>query len=430
MLNLSRRLNELDLANMAANHGVLISLFQKYGSHIQTLTIHNSKIDDFTFREILKLCVELKILVISEVAIIKKLPAINSVFIANLKNLSIHYCDWQILKFFMRSQLHTLEINSYLDEGNRKNLVDFLTCQFALKKLKLHGTSLRTLFQNKDVNDQCCFSLTEFCTDNAIGKNSDAVNWNVTTFLNLHDGTLTNVEILGPHNENIAAFALINLKSLSSLTLDCRSLPKNREFYDALADEPCNEMLQNLKLCGFFSQPEFVKVILMKFPQIRNLELDDWSKGSMSTLLQFVSQNLIQIRNLTLTEISGSENIKLQSLKKLSVYFIRSAKKLAKFIGKNDSVDTLNVSLLYNGQIENFVKFLHYSNIKILSVGGNKSSLKNVLNLIQSSPPQMLKLMKLSLVSEEKTKDVRKAITLNVPFNLIDLNLKCKVLMI
>lgn len=443
VLSLQRNLCELELANIAGHHNVLTSIFQRFGYHITKLEICNSKIDDFTFREILRLSPMLNSLFLSEVSIIKKLPAINPIFMPNLKQLSVHYCDWQIFRFISRSQVQSLCVKNYLDEGNKMHLVNFLSSQFALRELILHGTSLRTLFQTEDVNNNCAYSLEKFCIDNAIGKNSDAVNWNVSTFLSLHDETLKNVEICGSHNEHITAFTLLNLNTITDLTLDVRGLPRHQDFYFALADEQRNTVLQNLRLRGFFFQQEFVKAILLRFPMIRNLEMNDWSNGSVSDLLHFISENLVYLQNLTITEISSSENIKLSALTQLTVQYIRNAKKLTSFIVKNDKIEALNVGLVYIGQIPNFVENLRdLSNIKYLSIGGNKTAIKEMLRRLveRNAPPEKLQTLELAIISGEDKEEkeeggsnnrtfARKAIKLNLPFDRKDLNLKFNVLM-
>ncbi|KAG5684530.1 hypothetical protein PVAND_013758 [Polypedilum vanderplanki] len=419
LLSLRRNLRELELSNIAGSHNVLIAIFKRFGLHITKLKISNSKIDDFTLREILRLSPMLQELHVSEIGIIKKLPAINPIFMSYLKRLTVQYCDWIILKFIMRSQIHSLTIKSYLDEGNRIHLVDFLSSQFLLKELMMQGTSIRCLFQNNDISNNCAYSLNKFAIDNTIGKNSDTVNFNISTFMNLHDSTLKCVEISGPNMEHVTAFVLLNLKMIQDLILDVRSLPKDQNFYYALAEEEKCTTLQNLKLCGFFFQQELVKSILLQFPMIQNLEINDWSNGSVSDLLQFISQNLPHIENLTITEISNGEDIKLNALTNLTVQYIRNTNQLSKFIIKNEKIEALKVNLVYIGQVKNLVTSIRdLSNLKYLSIGGNKKALNMIMNLIHANAPQKLQTLELSMISDEKGgNDARKAIKLNFPLN-------------
>ncbi|KAL7030717.1 hypothetical protein ACKWTF_006762 [Chironomus riparius] len=424
-----RYMNELDIADIDGNHNVLCALFKKYGCQIMKLKISNSKIDDFTFREILKYCPALKELQLAEVSVIKKLPAINPVCMTDLKVLSVIYCDWEIFKFFTRSQVKSLIIKSYLDEGNRKDLVRYLSFQRKLKEMTLHGTALRTLFQNNDVLGNCLYNLHSLRIDNGIGKNSDIVNLNIITFVNLMDDSLNNVEICGPHNEEMTIFSLLHLENVRSLVIDVRGLPKSREFYQQLENDPKNPNLDSLKLVGFFFQQEYaIKSILLKYPMIRDLEIYDWGNGPISNLLVFISQNLPYLRNLKITEITNNENIKLNALQNLTVQYIRNARKLTNFIVRNNSVETLNIGLVYIGQVTEFANDLKDLNsVKHLSIGGNKTALRKLLTLIHQEKPEKLETLELSLVCEEKNAS-QKSIKMKLPFDPFDLNMKFKVL--
>jgi hypothetical protein len=434
VLQLNRNINEFELADINGHHNVLTAIFQRHGWHLTKLRISNSKIDDYSFRELLKSCINLKEITLSEVEIVKKLPAINPVAMASLKNLTILYCNWVVFKFFYRTLINSLTVKNYFDEGkNRKYLVDFLERQYQLKDFTIHATALKALFLQNDFIDNCSFSLQNFSID-TVGKNSDQTNFNLKLFLSLHADTLKSFEIIGPHNQEIIAFVLINFNNLEELSLDVRGLPKNHEFYEALENDEKNLMLKNLKLCGFFFQIEFVKIVLMKFPAIKNLEINDWSKSSSTNILNFVSNKLLQLEQLTITEISNAETNKFQSkLKKLTVHYIQNMYNLADFIAKNDTVEDLNVNLIYIGQINNLINDVRQlDNVKHLSVGGSKTALQKIVNLIKYEQQWLkLKTLKLSLVNEEKLSSTAdyKAIKFNLPFDPIDLNLKCNVLL-
>lgn len=424
-----RNVSHLELSGIdGKSHSVLNALFERFGLKVNKLTISNSKIDDFTLKEILRISVALKELTLCEVTIIKKLPTINPVRNESLKTLSVQYCDWEIFKFFMKTQLSSLKIKSYLDEGNRLNLINFLATQYRLKELVLLGTSLRCLFQQNDLNSH--FSLETLHLDNAIGKNSDNVNWNVTAFLHQHEETLNNIDITGPHSEFISTYVLSNFENLHSFALDVRGLPKDEIFYEILENQAPNITLKNLKLCGFFFQRENVKKILLKFPAIKNLEINDWGNDSLADILDFISKNLVQLENLSITEISS--NIKFQALKKLNVNYIRNSQKLVKFIVENNGIEMLKIGLVYISQIQKFVvdlKSLH--NIKHLSIGGNKTALRAILNnlMLTRDLPEELKTLELLIIAGDDKLDVeKKAMKFNLPFDPIDLRMKYNVL--
>lgn len=399
-------MQNIEISGVTGSHDELVKIFKKYGAIVRSLTIANSKIDDFTFREILKNSDSLETLVLSEVSIVKKLPAINPVSMRKLRSLTIYHCDWNILKF-ITAQVKCFDVKSYLDEGMKCSLINFLAQQYKLKELFLRGTSARTLFQQDDMINACNFALTKFTLDQDFGKNSDNVNWHITAFLSLHVDTLKNVEILGPHCDHINGFVIANIEHLDTLALDVRSLPKDLEFYDMLEGDP-NMQLKELSLRGFFTQHEAIKRILLKYPKIEKLELNDWGNGFVvSEMMGFISRNFPQLKQLSITEISNGENLQFSALKNLSVTYIRNTGKLVQFIMKNASVDTVKVGLVYIGQITaNFIDELkQLDHVKHLAFGGNGTALNTILDLMKNKihPQTHLKSLELSLISDAKS---------------------------
>lgn len=242
--------------------------------------------------------------------------------------------------------------------------------------------------------------------------------------MSLHLETLKDVEILGPHCGQINGFIIANACHLDKLTLDVRGLPKAEEFYEILAQEP-NTQLRELSLRGFFFQQESIKKILLKFPSIEKLELNDWGNNAVATdMLNFISRNFPNLQQLAITEISNSENLKFAALKNLSVTYIRSTGKLVQFVMRNPSVETLKVGLVYIGQItSNFVDELKdLENVKHLAFGGNGKTLKLILELLKlKRTPESLKTLELSLTSEgNSTVNSGKAMKFHFPITKFD----------
>lgn len=425
----SRNISNLELSGVNNDqHNDLNALFIRFGLQLNKLKISNSNVDDFTLKELLRLCVNLKELTLTEVTMIRKLPVVNAVRNESLKILSVHYCDWEIFKLFMKSQLTSLTIKNYLDAATRKNLVIFLATQYRLKELVLLGTSLRSLFQQNDI--VCNFNLETLHLDNGIGKNSENCNWNVTAFLRQQEKTLRNIEISGPHHDFISEYVLSSFTNLHSFSLDVRSLPKDEIFYEIFENQQPNYMLQKLKLCGFFFQRPNVKRILLKYPAVRNVELMDWGNESLADMLDFISKNLVHLENLSITEISSS-NTKFNALKKLNVNHIRNSTKLIDFIEENEGIEVLKIGLVYISQIKNLINDIKgLNNIKYLSIGGNKTALRAILNnlMLTRDLPEELKTLELLIIGEEKLDDSKKSLKLILPFNPIDLKLKYNIL--
>lgn len=237
LMSFERLIQTIEVSDVTGFHCELVKVFKKFGNSLRSLALVNCKIDDFTLREILKSVECLDALVLSEVVVVRKLPAINPVGLRRLTSLTIYHCDWSIIKF-IAAQIKSFDVKSYLDEGGAKcNLVSFLSQQYKMKELSLHGTSSRTLFQQDELVTTCNFALEALKLNQDFGKNSDNVNWHLTAFLSLHVDTLKKVEIIGPHCDHINGFVIANLENITTLALDVRSLPKDENFYEFLALE-------------------------------------------------------------------------------------------------------------------------------------------------------------------------------------------------
>jgi hypothetical protein len=229
----------------------------------------------------------------------------------------------------------------------------------------------------------------------------------LTAFLSLHFETLRSVEIIGPNCDHVNGFIIANMENLQSLAIDVRGLPKDLEFYEVLEQEQ-NTKLKELSLRGFFVHPQAIKKILLKYPAIEKLELNDWCSGNGATteMLDFVSKNFPNLKKLSITDISTGENIKFSGLDNLTVNYLRNTSNLMKFITGNSSVKTLRVGLVYIGQItKNFVEELKsLKNVSHLSFGGNGKALNNIFELMKKQDlPASLKSLELSLISNEKS---------------------------
>lgn len=403
--SLKRKVLEIEVSNVIGGHDILVRVFTNLGFAVRTLTVSDSKIDDFTFKEILRSCDSLENLILTEIAIVKKLPAITPVSMRKLQSLTINHCDWNIVKF-MKAQLKCLSLKSYLDEGQRVNMISFLSTQFLLRTLILRGTSSKTLFHQDDLVLDCNFQLKKFHLEHYFGKNSDNVNWHITAFMSLHTETLLNVEISGPHCEHLNSFAIANLDHLESLAIDVRGLPKDEDFYETVMCEP-NQNLKELALCGFFGQHESIKKILIKYPAIEQLDLNDWSNGNhLPDMLEFISLNFPRLLKLSITEIPSNNNVKFSTLRDLRVTFIKNSGKLVQFLALNSSVESLKVGLVYIEQITS--EFMHQlkelQHVKHIAFSGNGKALDKVLDFMKrKSTIGGLKSLELALVTDEKS---------------------------
>lgn len=421
VLSLERKHQTLEILNFEGHHDELTKVINNFASSLRKLVIADTKIDDFTLREILRRAESLEHLVLSDVSVIRKIPAINPVSLRKLTSLSVHHCDWAILKF-INAQVTSFELKSYIDEGSRNETIQFLANQCKLKVLKLRGTSARFIFQQDEIIDSCNFSLESFLIDHEFGKSSDNVNWHLTAFLSLHTTTLKNIEITGPHSEHVTGFAIANLDNLETLAIDVRGLPKNEEFYDFLENDPC-KTLKEFSIGGFFAHTESVKKILKKYPAIEKLSLNDWrSGGAGSKILTYVAAIFPNLKDLSITEMTNNENVYFAALKKLSVSYVRYSDKLFKFLERNSSISTFKVGIVYTGQITPsfFDELKSLPHIQHIGFGGNRKALSMILDILKTeNSTKSLKTLELSITCADKivALTATKALKLYFPIN-------------
>lgn len=424
-----RKHSNVEIAFAVNPNGALRELFKTIGPHLRTLIITNSQFDDFTFTTMLKCSSWLEELYLSEVVIEQKLPAINPISIVHLQSVTIHYTNWIVFQFLIRSQINKLDINSYLDEGEgtRVHLVRMLSNQYRLRELMLYGTSPKTLFKDGDVNDIWKFRLRTFHIGCGFGKNSEAVDNNIVQFLTLNIETLRNVEIEIPDCELITAFTLLHLGNVTSLTLDIAGFPKYQTFYELLTSTEPNLQLKHLKLSGFFCKFEFVRAILQKYPAISNLELDDWSgRTSKSDTLKFVSETFPELEQLFVPEISDIANtVRFNALKQLHVCYIRNTRNLINVVRRNSSIEVLKIGFVHTEQIASVRELVHQTNVQHLSFAGSTEILRLIVDLIQTNTPETLKTLELcSLSSGRSFTDPIAKFKIHFPF---DRNLTTKL---
>lgn len=418
-----RKYSTIELSNLSSNsHSVLSEIFEKFGPNLRTLIISNSTLDDFTLLTILKSSPFLNELRVSEVVIEKKLPAINPISIVHLTSVIVHHTSWIIFQFLVKSQITSLHINNYVNEGEgtRSHLVRMLANQYRLRELTLHGTSSRKLFTNDDLNEIWIGRLTKLDIGCGFGKNSNDVDRNIVNFFILNNETLSTVEISSPNSEEITVFTLLNLDNLTSLTFDVGKLPKDPTFYQMLAGAEANTKLKHLKISGFLYRSAFVNVLLRKYPAIINLELDDWSDtASTVKVLKFVSKMCPGLQQLSIPAISTNPYVpKFVELKQLHLSYMRNIENLINFIRNNESIETLQVDLVRTEQIPSMHRLKELTQIQQLSFAGSAESLKMIFDLIQTNPPNKLKTLELIYVKFSNA--LRKSIQVNFSNNAAD----------
>lgn len=392
-----------DISEPVLSHGPLVHVSKHFGNSLKIFHMSHCDIDDHTFREILRNSLVLEELSLTEVKINKRLPVWQTVSMRKLKKITVVHCDWSIF-LLVKAQIKNLSVNSYLDEGSRNHLADFLMVQYKLEHLALNGTSARVLFQKNDVTRETHFNLKSFHLNHGYGKNSTNANWNITSFLAIHEDSLIEIEISGPHCDHINAFIIANLNNIERLQIDARSLPKYPEFYEIIESSD-QGALKELSLRGFFSNQEAIKKILMKYPALEKLELLDWGKNDVGQLICFISKQFPDLKQLSITEVGHSDINKFKSLKDFSVTYIRELTPLRKFIKFNQTIERLKIGLIYIGQASSdfFRDLRDLENVKHLSCGGNRKALNSIMLSVEQNKPKNLKTLELSLISDDIT---------------------------
>ncbi|KAG4071584.1 hypothetical protein HA402_011738 [Bradysia odoriphaga] len=410
-------------------HNVLSKIFEKFGPHLRKLSIHRSTVDDFTLLTILKLSWFLEELFISEVKIELKLPKINPISIVHLRSISIHNTNWLIFKFLSRSQITSLLINNSSDEGRatRSHLVSMLYRQYRLRELTLQGTSSSTLFRYGDFIGVWNSRLVKFHIASDTSNNT-LTDKNIGEFLCSNNESLTDVHISVANCAPIIKSTILNLHNVTSLVLDVGSFRDENSLYQQVVDAKPNFRLKHLKLSGFFVQSELIQAILIKFPSIENLELDDWSNTpSIENILKLVVEKCPYLQQLFIPAISRNDGeLKFSALKQLHVIYIQmnGMKNLVRFIEQNSSLDTLKIGLVHIGQVKSICKLIDRTNIRNLSFAGNSKNLEIIFDFIRHNPPKTLKILELSLrslgVRMSFSKTLHKSIQIKFPLHPLE----------
>lgn len=388
-----------------ASHYTVADIFKKFGSSLRTLIISNLVIADFSFITILINAPSLEELHLCKVKIHKKLPINVPAKLERLKSITLASSDWLVFQFLIRSQITSLKISSYLDEGEdaRANLLYMLSMQSRLRELMLYGTAGRTLFES-NVFAEWLESLDTFRMAKGFGKNSNAVERNIINFLKANNEKLRTVEITILNCEPIIGFALVNMRNVTSLTLDVRELPDDQTFHNDWVKTEPNLQLKHLKLTGFGSKSAFFIFILKKCPAITKLELHDSNNTiSDSDILKFLSTNFPDLEHLFMPEINKYADVaKFHALNSLHVKEIRDTPNLANFIRLNSSIETLKVGVVYPHGKPAIRRLLELTTIHHLSFCGMTETLRMVLDLIETEPPKGLKTLELTLLRHEE----------------------------
>lgn len=404
ILGLERRLQVVEISGVFDSQCFeIVKIFKKFGSNFREIVIEDLKIDDFPLREILKHSSNVNKLTLREVTIVKNLPVINPVNMRSLKELTIVHSDWEIIEF-IRAQVLSLHIQSYVNEGLNKNkLIRFIADQRNLRTISLLGTSSRTIFQQDEIVTNCNFKLLRLRLHNDFGKHSDNVNRNVLAFIKIHGDSLKNLQMSGPHCEHISSFAIANFNNLHSLALDARSLPNNEDLHK-LMSETTNINLKSLKISGFFSHHEAIKKVLLKYPGIERLELHEWGDGeSLPSILEIVSKNCIKLKELLIVEVPENINFKLPSLKHLQLKTIEHTVNLMNFLRLHPSINKLSVNVVTAGQEKlNFAEQLkQLEHLKQIKFGGTREVLKPIFDIMKNGEvPKSLEVLQFHVLSE------------------------------
>jgi len=418
LLGMKRRLTTIELSNITESHQlILLNIGSTFGHHLHTLRLFSCKIDDHILRELLKNTPLIEKLELSEVSVVKKLPAdrIRGVSLWRLKSLSLHHCDWKILDF-INCQVTNFEIKSYLDEGKRGPAVDFLLNCHGLENLSLLGTSARMIFQHDEVSRESSFNLKVLRLSFDFGRNCSAVDWNIITFLSVQEESLLHIDISGPNCEQINSYVIANMNQIKTLAIDTRSLPKDISFYEFLKQNLCTS-LKSLSLRGFFVHLESIKRVALKYPALEKIELDEWGSSSMtnsSELLVFIAKYFPRLKQLAVTDITSADNIRFTELKKLSVNYI--TKSLLRFIVSScPSIVNLKIGLIYIGQVNpSLIDDLKCIKISHLSLAGSRTALKKLLQMLPQEISR-LKALEFNILHSEAKSERVKSLKLKFP---------------
>ncbi len=283
----------------------LFEIFQRHGVNVVKLELQRCVIKYFRFADLLKCMPNLKHVFVSdtfgESKFVASPPEQMLPELKQLHTLEIVDSACSIIEFFSRSKVYTARFShQQCNRSMRCSLKDFLKSQNMLTSLTMESLSyldMSTLFGDINGTDPMPFQLTKLSATNI--RVAGILPDDLLQFLTSQAQNLKEFEVGLNSPIILLEFAMAEMTNLETLNLTSYVLPKEREFYDQLNENPSVTNLMVLAFHNIFDHAN----IFNKLPNINSLFLDGYS--TPRTLLTVQREQLQHLETLQIRYLMG-----------------------------------------------------------------------------------------------------------------------------
>ncbi|CRK92550.1 CLUMA_CG006073, isoform A [Clunio marinus] len=359
-----------DYAEMRNNRSNrLMKFFEKHGGNVQNLVMWSGELHHFIiFCDVLSTMPNLK--KISFIDLSTQGRFTKNFFEDHLPNLQkletlyLYASDIELLKYFKKTQINSLEIIDYMDANEQENvkiLLDFLIYQKNLKCFDLVPFPPNFFSEQLKISiatENFTFKLKELTLDDSYEEIGAINYYNMLKFFEFHSDTIERLELGCSLPDFLFECIFSKFKRLASLTFNRPMICPNDEppLYERF------EINTNIKVLNFPSfalsgeKEDVLKEIFKHVPNVEMLR----TNGSMN--LHEVLNVLTRLKHLVLYGPSQKlHQIKSQSLQSITIDKLEFTPDWEEIAANNPNVHTIEIkNALENSDI---VKLL--TNVKL-----------------------------------------------------------------
>lgn len=283
----------------------------------------------------------------------------------------------QLLEFVKLSQVRTFKVNS--DEFQLDLQLDFLSHQNKIEELALRETDWTHPFSAETLH-KIEFPLKKL----SLMKQENLSEENVLTFLNKFVDTLEELELGGTFSDSVYEMVFKKFRKLKVLIVDVAKAPTENSFYHNLRPNP---LIKKLVLRNFSAEHEKqVEGFIGNLPNVNTLVFE--VQDVPNELMIFISNNLLQLRNLHFKSINGQmfKEVRIASLTSFNVTTLKelSSEDWKLIVKAFPNVSKISVKTIFSEQSVSDREFniitKGFKNLCHLKLGCGFVALKRIFN--------------------------------------------------
>lgn len=384
----------------------MLDVFKHIGAHIQELSLFFCVFDDTEiFIEFLKAIPNLKRLILAETASMdpsQDLVQENLPLLSKLEALEMMRAGYPILATLQKAQLTTFKVLDSMDgvDESPTPLLNFLGIQKKLKTLALRSICKSKLFQTPIMEEIAQFKLKTLSLQGIKLNTTPNEYNNLMKFMKLHSNTIEELDLGRTFPDFFYEFVFAKFKNLKKLRLMVSELPTETDFFDRLEE---NKSVTSLSMVESSSE-NWSSVSKELFKHVPNVEKLSFTNYCENETLEFIANNLKQLKNLTLNSFNGNENIQFPALTSLKILESQSVINWNTLTTANSGITELILDNYYLYKEEHFESITcNLKQLRSLKIGSEVHLEQNFFDLIHKNCSQMksLRIFRQSVEKEE-----------------------------